>query len=436
MDPDPFLLSDLFQPLRIEALWLLVLMVLLLIGSGIASASEVAFFALTPADKSTLNTSGNPSSLRVVEILKHPERLLATLLVLNNIFNLGLILLSTYLTGILFNLGEHPWLAFGIQTIFVTALLLVFGEVIPKTYAASHGLSWSKRISTFVLFTMRMFHPITRALVGTSRLFERISTGKALTVEELEDALDLTSDEATTPDQQRLLREIVRFGSTSVKQIMTPRQEVFAVDSSKNMTEVLESIAQNGYSRVPVFKENLDSIIGVLHTKDMLQHLDATDSFDWTSVVRSTFFVTEGMKIDDLLGDFREKKMHMALVVDEYGGISGLVTLEDVMEEIVGEIRDEFDTDDQLYSQLDDDTYVFEARAQLTDLFRTINIEPEVLDAFRGEADTVAGLILEQLERMPLKGETLQTGPISWTIEACDRRRIVRVKVKIERHEN
>jgi putative hemolysin len=283
---------------------------------------------------------------------------------------------------------------------------------------------------------MRMFHPITRALVGTSRLFERISTGKALTVEELEDALDLTSDEATTPDQQRLLREIVRFGSTSVKQIMTPRQEVFAVDSSKNMTEVLESIAQNGYSRVPVFKENLDSIIGVLHTKDMLQHLDATDSFDWTSVVRSTFFVTEGMKIDDLLGDFREKKMHMALVVDEYGGISGLVTLEDVMEEIVGEIRDEFDTDDQLYSQLDDDTYVFEARAQLTDLFRTIDIEPEVLDAFRGEADTVAGLILEQLERMPLKGETLQTGPISWTIEACDRRRIVRVKVKIERHEN
>jgi len=196
---------------------------------------------------------------------------------------------------------------------------------------------------------------------------------------------------------------------------------------------ILEAVSENGYSRVPVYTENLDTIAGVLHAKDLLKHLDAPVDFAWTELARPAFFVTEGMKIDDLLGDFREKKMHMALVVDEFGGISGLVTLEDVMEEIVGEIRDEFDTEEQLFSQLDDDTYVFEARAQLSDLFRAVDLDPDALDAYRGEADTVAGLILEQLGRMPNKGESIETGPVAWTVEACDRRRIVRVKVKVDR---
>jgi len=196
---------------------------------------------------------------------------------------------------------------------------------------------------------------------------------------------------------------------------------------------ILEAVSENGYSRVPVYTENLDTIAGVLHAKDLLKHLDAPMDFSWTELARPAFFVTEGMKIDDLLGDFREKKMHMALVVDEFGGISGLVTLEDVMEEIVGEIRDEFDTEEQLFSQLDDDTYVFEARAQLSDLFRAVDLDPDALDPYRGEADTVAGLILEQLNRMPLKGESIETGPVAWTVEACDRRRIVRVKVKVDR---
>lgn len=280
---------------------------------------------------------------------------------------------------------------------------------------------------------MKVLEPISRALVGSSRFIERSSKNKSLTVEELEDALDLTADEATTPEQQRLLREIVRFGTTSVKQIMTPRQDIFAVDGSKELPSILEAVSENGYSRVPVFTENLDTIAGVLHAKDLLKHLDAPEDFAWTALARPAFFVTEGMKIDDLLGDFREKKMHMALVVDEFGGVSGLVTLEDVMEEIVGEIRDEFDTEEQLFSQLDDDTYVFEARAQLSDLFRAVDLDPDALDPYRGEADTVAGLILEQLNRMPLKGESIQTGPVAWTVEACDRRRIVRVKVKVDR---
>jgi putative hemolysin len=433
LDPDPTLLPDIFLPFSAEAVGPIAMMGLLLVGSGVASASEVAFFSLTPKDKAALNEENSPAAERVLDVLKHPEKLLASLLVLNNLFNLALILLSTYVTALIFNFADHPWLAVGIQTVLVTALLLIFGEVVPKTYAASHGLSWAKSISPFIQGSMKVLEPISRALVGSSRFIERSSKNKSLTVEELEDALDLTADEATTPEQQRLLREIVRFGTTSVKQIMTPRQDVFAVDGAKDLPTILEAVSENGYSRVPVYTENLDTIAGVLHAKDLLKHLDAPVDFAWTELARPAFFVTEGMKIDDLLGDFREKKMHMALVVDEFGGISGLVTLEDVMEEIVGEIRDEFDTEEQLYSQLDDDTYVFEARAQLSDLFRAVDLDPDALDAYRGEADTVAGLILEQLGRMPNKGESIETGPVAWTVEACDRRRIVRVKVKVDR---
>ena len=411
-------------------------MALLLVGSAVASASEVAFFSLTPKDKAKLHEEKNTGSERVLDVLKHPEKLLATLLVLNNLFNLALILISTYVIGLIFNLDAHPWLAIGFQTVLVTAVLLIFGEVIPKTYAASHGVIWAKNVGVFIQGSMRVLQPLSMALVGSSRFIERSSKNKSLTVEELEDALDLTSDDATTPDQQRLLREIVRFGSTSVKQIMTPRQEIFALEDEKALADVLEVVSENGFSRIPIYQENMDRISGILHAKDLLKHLDEEANYAWSALVRPAFFVTESMKIDDLLGDFREKKMHMALVVDEFGGISGLVTLEDVMEEIVGEIRDEFDTEEQLFSQLDEDTFVFEARAQLSDLFRAVDMDPDTLDSYRGEADTVAGLILEQLGRMPLKGETLQTGPVQWTVEAADRRRIVRVKVKVERDED
>ena len=410
------------------------IMGLLLIGSGFASASEVAYFSLSPNDKAALQAENSNAANRVLTALNFPEQLLAALLVLNNLFNLALIILSTYLTNVVFNFNAFPWLAIGIQTVLVTTLLLIFGEVIPKTYAASQALVWSKRSSLLVLVSMRVFKPVTRALVYSSRVFERMNKPKRLTVEALEDALDLTATEATTPDQKRLLKEIVRFGNTSVKQIMTPRKEIIGVEHSRELNDVLSIIAENGYSRVPVFEENLDSISGVLHAKDLLPLLDSPQKFDWTEVVRNTFFVPEGMKIDDLLGDFREKKMHLAIVVDEYGGVSGLVTLEDVLEEIVGEIRDEFDAEEQYYSQLDEDTYVFEAHTHLSDLFRVLSLDPLILDTFRGEADTVAGLILEQLGRMPVKGEKIETGALKWTIEACDRRRIVRVKVKVDRN--
>jgi len=411
-------------------------MLLLLMGSAFTSASEVAYFSLSPNQKVELSEDKSISSKRVLEVLKSPENLLATLLILNNLFNLGLILLSSLATSLIFNLEDYPFIALGIQTIFVTTLILVFGEVIPKTYATNHGLNWTMSSSKFIQNAIKFLNPISNALVKSSRYIDRFSKAKSLTVNELEEALDLTSDEATTPEQQRLLREIVKFGSTSVKQIMTPRQDIFAINSDLDIKKVLESVSENGYSRIPIFQKSLDSILGILHAKDLLNHLDASNEFNWTELLRPVFFVTENMKIDDLLGDFRQKKMHMAVVVDEFGGISGITTLEDVMEEIVGEIRDEFDSDEQLYSQLDKYTFVFEARAQLTDLYRVLNISPDVLEEYRGEADTVAGILLEQLGRMPLKGESLTIGPIKWTVEAVDVRRIVRVKVKLIENEN
>jgi len=411
-------------------------MLLLLMGSAFTSASEVAYFSLSPNQKVELSEDKSISSKRVLEVLKSPENLLATLLILNNLFNLGLILLSSLATSLIFNLEDYPFIALGIQTIFVTTLILVFGEVIPKTYATNHGLNWTMSSSKFIQNAIKFLNPISNALVKSSRYIDRFSKAKSLTVNELEEALDLTSDEATTPEQQRLLREIVKFGSTSVKQIMTPRQDIFAINSNLDIKKVLESVSENGYSRIPIFQKSLDSILGILHAKDLLNHLDASNEFNWAELLRPVFFVTENMKIDDLLGDFRQKKMHMAVVVDEFGGISGITTLEDVMEEIVGEIRDEFDSDEQLYSQLDKYTFVFEARAQLTDLYRVLNISPDVLEEYRGEADTVAGILLEQLGRMPLKGESLTIGPIKWTVEAVDVRRIVRVKVKLIENEN
>tara|TARA_B110000003_G_scaffold74683_1_gene76207 strand:+ start:1358 stop:2665 length:1308 start_codon:yes stop_codon:yes gene_type:complete len=435
LDPEPLFFS-IFQPFPSGVIFHLLAMLLLLMGSAFTSASEVAYFSLSPNQKVELSEDKSISSKRVLEVLKSPENLLATLLILNNLFNLGLILLSSLATSLIFNLEDYPFIALGIQTIFVTTLILVFGEVIPKTYATNHGLNWTMSSSKFIQNAIKFLNPISNALVKSSRYIDRFSKAKSLTVNELEEALDLTSDEATTPEQQRLLREIVKFGSTSVKQIMTPRQDIFAINSNLDIKKVLESVSENGYSRIPIFQKSLDSILGILHAKDLLNHLDASNEFNWTELLRPVFFVTENMKIDDLLGDFRQKKMHMAVVVDEFGGISGITTLEDVMEEIVGEIRDEFDSDEQLYSQLDKYTFVFEARAQLTDLYRVLNISPDVLEEYRGEADTVAGLLLEQLGRMPLKGESLTIGPIKWTVEAVDVRRIVRVKVKLIENEN
>ncbi len=427
MDPDPL---PSFAFLAIDAgstaiTW--AVLILLLVGSFVASASEVAFFALSPSEKDELERRSGGS--KVLELCRHPESLLATLLIWNNFFNLAFVLVWGLWIGQAISEGMVDWLRALLETGLATAVLLLFGEVMPKSLSNQKRVAVSLVMAPLVGAAMTASRPLAKSLMFTSRALSKGGVkSSTVTVAQLEKALELTDSSATTMQQKKWLREIVRFGSTSIKQICTPRQDLVDVSSEWGLSEVLRVVTESGYSRLPVYQEQRDRIIGVLHSKDLLPMLGAEGASPWQHLIRPAMFVSESMKIDDLLGDFRAKKMHLAVVVDEYGGVSGVVTLEDVMEEIVGEINDEFDTEKQTYTQLDEWTYVFEARTPLHDVLRTMNIAPESLE--RGDADTLAGLILEQLGRMPLKGEERALGPLTWTVEACDRRRIVRVKVR------
>ena len=402
------------------------MLLLLLAGSFMASASEVAFFALSPSEKDELERRNGGS--RVLELCRQPESLLATLLIWNNFFNLAFVLVWGIWIGQAMADGSLEWLRAVLETGLATLLLLLFGEVLPKSFSNLKRIEVGIFMAPIVLIAMKLVRPLAKSLTFTSRALSKGSSKSSnVTVAQLERALELTDSSATSTQQKLWLREIVRFGTTSIKQICTPRQDLIDLNSAWDIKEVLKVVTESGYSRLPVYQEQRDRIIGVLHTKDLLPFLGSDSSTDWQHLIRPAMFVSESMKIDDLLGDFRTKKMHLAVVVDEYGGVSGVVTLEDVMEEIVGEINDEFDTEKKMFTQLDERTFVFEARTPLHDVLRAMNLETDVLE--RGEADTLAGLILEQLGRMPVKGEQQDIGPLTWTVEACDRRRIDRVKV-------
>ena len=426
MDPDPLpqLLFLTIDASGTAAAWSVLL--LLLAGSFMASASEVAFFALSPSEKDELERRTGGS--RVLDLCRQPESLLATLLIWNNFFNLAFVLVWGIWIGQAMADGSLEWLRAVLETGLATLLLLLFGEVLPKSFSNLKRIEVGIFMAPIVLIAMKLVRPLAKSLTFTSRALSKGSSKSSnVTVAQLERALELTDSSATSTQQKLWLREIVRFGTTSIKQICTPRQDLIDLNSAWDIKEVLKVVTESGYSRLPVYQEQRDRIIGVLHTKDLLPFLGSDSSTDWQHLIRPAMFVSESMKIDDLLGDFRTKKMHLAVVVDEYGGVSGVVTLEDVMEEIVGEINDEFDTEKKMFTQLDERTFVFEARTPLHDVLRAMNLETDVLE--RGEADTLAGLILEQLGRMPVKGEKQDIGPLTWTVEACDRRRIDRVKV-------
>lgn len=426
MDPDPLpqLLFLAIDASGTAAVWAVLL--LLLAGSFMASASEVAFFALSPSEKDELERRNGGS--KVLDLCRQPESLLATLLIWNNFFNLAFVLVWGLWIGQAMANGSLEWLRAILETGLATGLILIFGEVVPKSLSNQKRIEVGIFMAPIVLTAMRLVRPLAKSLTFTSRALSKGGPkSSTVTVAQLERALELTDSSATSTQQKLWLREIVRFGTTSIKQICSPRQDLIDLNSAWDIKEVLRVVTESGYSRLPVYQDQRDRIIGVLHTKDLLPFLGSDSTTDWQHLIRPAMFVSETMKIDDLLGDFRAKKMHLAVVVDEYGGVSGVVTLEDVMEEIVGEINDEFDTEKQMFTQLDERTFVFEARTPLHDVLRAMNLETDVLE--RGEADTLAGLILEQLGRMPVKGEQQDIGPLTWTVEACDRRRIDRVKV-------
>ena len=439
MDPEP---ASIFLSAALNLDWLLTLdsigLVLLLICSALISGTEVAFFSLSQADLNQHVEETKGESL-VINLLQRPRKLLATILITNNFINILIVLLFANLGGILFAELNYTLnlyffkvsLRFLIEVVLVTFLILLFGEVLPKVYATRNSIKFAKLMSKPTKVLNLLLSPLSLPLIRLTKMVEKRLGDRShdFSVEKLSQALELTSDNGTTKDEQKILKGIVTFGNTETVQIMKPRIDIFAVSDEEPYEEVLAKILKNGYSRNPVYENSIDNITGVLYAKDLLAHLNKT-KFKWQDLQREPFFVPENKKLDDLLSEFQEKKNHLAIVVDEYGGTSGIVTLEDVIEEIVGDINDEFDDDDLSYSKLDQNNYVFEGKTTIKDFCKVMHVNDESLfEEEKGESETLAGFILEVSGRFPKKGEKISFLNFIFTIEVLDRKRIKQVKV-------
>lgn len=435
LDPEPlfiFLASiDFFTTIN------LIILVCLLIGSALVSGTEVAFFSLSQTDLNELSNNGKDENI-VVKLLEKPRKLLATILITNNFINILIVLLFASLSETLFSDFNYELnvyffdasVRFLLEIVLVTFLILLFGEVLPKVYASRNALVFSRIMSKFIHSINIILTPFSLPLIALTKWIENRlgSKNSNFSVETLSQALELTSDGATTKDEQKILEGIVNFGNTETVQIMKPRIDIFALSNNESYENVLHKILKNGYSRNPVYKDSIDNIIGVLYAKDLLVHLHKK-TLKWQDLVREPFFVPENKKLDDLLSDFRAKKNHLAIVVDEYGGTSGLVTLEDVIEEIVGDINDEFDDDDLSYSKIDNSTYVFDGKTTIKDFCRVFDDEDEGLfEEEKGESETLAGLLLEVSGKFPKKGEKINFKNYTFVIEALDKKRIKQIK--------
>jgi len=407
----------------------------LIVCSALFSGSENAFFSLSQKTLEELEETKDKPSETILYFIKHHKMLLATILIANNFLNVAIVLISSIVFGLLFDFTEYHVLGFALQVIVVTFLLLIFGEIMPKVYAISNNLRIA-RIMAKPLYILSHSFPLKYFVKwlerSTSIIDKRITKkGHLLSVEELNQAIDLTTGEKSSEEEKDILRGIVNFGNISVKQIMKPRLDVVAFDNTITFTELMEKVNQHGYSRIPIYEDTFDNVVGILGIKNLLPYLNQDDSFNWQQLLRDPFFVPETKKIDDLLKDFKEKRMHMAIVVDEYGGTSGVATMEDVMEEIFGEINDEFDVDETNYSKLDDTTYVFEGKILINDMCRLMDIDTDVFDGIRGSADSLSGLLLEIAGKIPAINTELTYTNFRFLIESVDKRRIKRVKINI-----
>lgn len=407
----------------------LSLALLLLLCSGFVSASEIAFFSLSPADLSEIEEEHHRSDAKILRLRQDSERLLATILISNNLVNVAIIMLLNYAFMRIFHFGA-AWLEFLLMTVVLTFLLLLFGEVMPKIYSAQHRLSFCRKAAPVYLVLNKLFWPLSSLLVRSKVLTERIMAHEAdaLTVDDLEQALELT-DQREIAEESNMLQGIIRFGGETVREVMTPRVDMVDLEMRTPFPEVLQCIVENNYSRIPVYSETEDNIKGVLYIKDLLPHLRKPASFRWQSLIRPPYFVPETKMIDDLLRDFQQNKVHIAIVVDEFGGTSGLVTMEDILEEIVGEIDDEYDDTERPYVRLNQNTYVFEAKCPLPDFLRTLQLDDDFFEEVEGEADSLAGLLLEIKGEFPKLHERMAYRHLTFEVMEMDNRRIVRIKV-------
>ena len=430
-EPPIYSLLSLFYGIEIhlysvDVLLCFLAIVLLLISSAFISASEVSYFSLTAADLQEIDNDN------VQQLLKNPNKLLATILIVNNFINVGIVIISTYFTSIIISFPEGSSLEFFFQVIIITSLLLLFGEIMPKVYANNNSTEFSLRMSKPLIFLKNFFSPLSYLLVKSKNFIDNKLSKKHLEISaaEISKALDITEDQSKE-EERRILRSIVEFGNTDVKEIMRSRVDILAINKDAGFNEVLNFITSFGYSRIPVFEDQIDKIVGVLYIKDLIPHLDEKEKFNWVKLCRPPYFIPETKMINDLLKDFQAKKNHLAIVVDEYGGTSGLVTLEDVLEEIVGEINDEFDVDDNVYSKLDDHNYIFDGKILLNDFLRITKQEIDFFDTIKGESDTLAGLLLELEGHIPKIGTVFTISPYTITVESADLRKIKRLKVTI-----
>lgn len=411
-----------------------ILLLLLLLGSALVSGSEVAFFSLSPSYIKEIATSQNKSERIIAHLRKNPRRLLAIILLLNNLINIATVLVFASLTSLFFEAITAPWLRFLLEVGIITAVVLLFGEILPKVYANKNPKGFARRMAlpiyaldqyVFFAFTYPMSY---MTFVLQKRLGKTTSN---LSVDHLSQALEMTDDTETTKDEQKILQGIVTFGNTETKQVMCPRIDVFALEENTPFLNVVEQVVAKGFSRVPVFRDTIDTVVGVLYVKDLLPHLDEK-KFDWNTLLREPYYVPENKKLDDLLEEFQSKRIHLAVVVDEYGGTSGIISLEDVIEQIVGDISDEFDETDISYSKLNETTFVFDGKTSLKDFYNVLKLSnTEDFEAKKGESETIAGFVLEQLGGFPKVNTAIKFKNVVFTIEAVDRKRIKQLKVQV-----
>lgn len=406
--------------------------IILLSFSAMISGSEVAFFSLEPRDIEKLKTNDIEASDRqILSFLKVPDRLLATILIANNFINVGIVILLSYFSNDLFNFQESPVLGFVLEVVVITFMLLLFGEIMPKVYATKHGLKMARLMALPLKYLERIFNPFVSFLISSTNFVNRHVSRKTgnISMDELSSVLELTSEELT--EDKEMLEGIIKFGNISVAEIMTSRIDTVDLDIKSNYNKVMAVIVESGFSRIPVYHTSPDKIKGILYIKDLLPHLNKGENFRWQSLIRAPYFVPETKKINDLLEEFQTNKIHMAIVIDEYGGTSGIVTLEDILEEIVGEISDEFDDDETNYTRESDGSYVFEAKTMLNDFFKITGIDEVHFENVRGDADTLAGLILESRGEIPDKHEEITIANCKFKILAADDRRIKKLRVYI-----
>jgi putative hemolysin len=434
-----FIVLSIVKSFTLSAGIAIVAMVILLICSALMSGSEMAFFSLGPAHLNELRARKSKTDNQILSLLEHPKKLLATILIANNFINIAIVIISTYITQTLFDFSGLELLGFFVQFIIVASLILFIGEIMPKILASQKAMSFAAFMSGPMPFLIKLFHPLSVIMVRSTRFLERRieKKGHNISLDDLNEVIEITSTGDTHEQEKNILKGIVKFGDIEVKEVLKSRVDVIAIEESAPFHQVLNQILNSGFSRLPVYKENLDNITGVLYIKDLLPYLNKDINFSWQTLVRPALFIPENKKISDLLIVFKEKKIHLAIVVDEFGGTSGIITLEDIIEEIVGEINDEYDDEPMttFFNKIDESTYIFEAKTSINDFIKIIGCPEDVFDNIHGEFDSLAGLILEITGKIPQRNEKINYKRFQFKIESVDNRRIKQIRVTINKDE-